>query len=138
MVVAVDALGAPSTERSRGFPLSRAKGQRGWCADTFGAYALEEFYARRYAYLCWGTHGSGLVMTRTLPDDFFPALAAFGLEEAARFGTIISSVVLGRHGLTARLADRMTRLEAERKQLANAAYDAVSSGRSPNETNPAV
>jgi hypothetical protein len=63
-------------------------------ADQCASYEFGEFYAARFAHLCWNTHGSGLAGVRLLTENHFPGVSALGLAEGVRFAIIGGELVL--------------------------------------------
>jgi hypothetical protein len=62
-------------------------------ARTAGA-EFADYYALRYAQICWNTHGSGLVAVRMISEENFPAFTGLAFDDAARFGAIAAQQAL--------------------------------------------
>lgn len=94
------------------------------------ANSFEEFYTKRFAHLCWNTHGSGLAGVRFVPEDDFPAVSALGFAESAQLAFLCADLLLrlfGKHDAIteARFAAlKQDRLKARAKVLS--AYPPVS------------
>jgi hypothetical protein len=85
-------------------------------ADRVAGFEFSKFYAERFSYLCWNTHGSGLAGVRTLTEQNFPAMSALAFAESARFAVIGTDLILRvfeKHDAITEA--RYRRLEADRK-----------------------
>jgi hypothetical protein len=121
------------TVRARLWPARKGRHPERWtgrrlpddaeAADAFGPYGFRDFYDGRFAELCWGTHGSGLAGVRYIDFDHFPGIAAFAFQDAARFGTTASELVLRYFDRFDSIFEaRFRELERERKKWRAVAF----------------
>lgn len=86
----------------------------GFVADL-NADSFSEFCTRRFAHLCWSTHGSGLAGVRFLSEGHFPGVSALGFAESAQLAVTCVDLLLrlfGRHDEIMQV--RFQKLKAER------------------------
>jgi hypothetical protein len=111
--------------RWTGRPLSEDCARADAVAPTL---RLGEFMREHYDRLCWATHGSSLMLVRSIPEDLFPGLATLAVHEGANLlehamRLVLEHFKLAGAGWTRRMQSTLltpARLASLRKSLAEA------------------